>query len=651
MKLLQSKSIALALGALLLAACGDEESSQAPSVQTTGGNGTVILIELNDLHAHIIPHTEQVRTADNKILLSTRGGLARIKTKLNELKGDSGIVMNIGDTFHGGAEALFSNGNDIVTLVNELPIDIAVMGNWDFAYGAPATTARFGNSIDPKVLRPNFEYIASNVKYILPLGIQYSPVLSEPQKNLAQSMLQKVYKYNVGDDFLSPTKIIERNGVKVGLIGITSDIINRMSPLLAPILSFTKGEQAYINLIEKYSDELKANGAHIVIVMSELGIHKDVQLANKVKADSVNVFFSAHTHEATFSMIESTSGAKVVESGDDTYLGEMKITVVDGKASDYVWKLHEVTQDITPDADLLIKINAARAKYISTDVSITSNNIPPNMAAANLTDNERLIARKIFRFRPTPITLNAPLTKSIGTTTLALTRKDVLENGFNSVFAKLLQNSLSTDMALVPGFRYDDAIIPAQSDFTGVNTYNWQNESNVVLNGDITIENVYRYLPSTNYIATATISGANLKTFIEKELTSAFSPDAFKQAGGWVPGFSGLKIQIDMKQTDGFKLLSVTDLNGNVIEDNASLTVASACARPFEPTPQLTTTTLCGQALFAGVTQDKTISTANFLIDAFSNNLDQNLSDAKNISDISDQELWPLVEFVQPIIQ
>jgi len=641
------RSIAISLGTLMISACGGGGGSTP--VVTTPTETTITFIELNDLHAHIIPHTEQVRSGD-EILLSTRGGLARIKTKIDELSGSNSILMNIGDTFHGGAEALFSNGNDIVELVNELPVDIAVMGNWDFAYGAPLTTARFGNSSDANVLRPNFEYISANAKYIIPANIVNNPNMNDAQKNIATSTLQKVYKFTAGEDFLNPTKMIEKGGVKIGFIGLTSNIVPRMSPLLAPILDFTQGEQNYIDLIETYSDQLKAQGAEIVVVMSELGIHKDVQLANAIKSNSVNVFFSAHTHEATFSMIDSTSGAKVVEAGDDTYLGEMKISVLDGNVSSYTWKLHEITQDITPDAQMLAKVESIRAKYLDANVSIVSNSIAPNTADANLTAFETGMANQLFRFNPKPISLTAPLDHVVGNTTLALNRKNVLENGFNSVFAKLLKNTRSTDMSIVPGFRYDDAIIPAAQDYTGVNTYNWTKEENVVLNGQVTVENIYRFLPSTNYVASANISGSNLKLFVENELTSAFSTDAFNQAGGWMPGFAGLKVQVDMKQLDGSRLLSISNTQDVSIEDNSSLSVASACARPFEPTPELASTTLCGQALFTGVTQEE-ITTADFLIDAFTKNLDENLSDEKRIDDVSGELLWPQSQFVQPILK
>lgn len=72
------KSIALAVSTFVISGCGGETThatTTTPSAISTTST-SIRFIELNDLHAHIVPHTEQVRSGDN-ILLSTRGGLYR----------------------------------------------------------------------------------------------------------------------------------------------------------------------------------------------------------------------------------------------------------------------------------------------------------------------------------------------------------------------------------------------------------------------------------------------------------------------------------------------------------------------------------------------------------------------------------------------
>ncbi len=627
-------------------ACEAQKSEVTPpKIESSDANTTITLIELNDLHAHLTPHLEQVKDNDG-IKLSMRGGLAKIKTKIDELRADNGIVMNVGDTFHGGAEALFSNGNDIVELVNDLNIDVGVIGNWDYAYGAPATMARFGNVVDQNVKKPNFEYIAANAKYIVPQAMK-EQASNDFQLSIGQSVLEKVYKYKTGDNFLNPTKIIEKNNIKIGFIGLTSDIVAHMSPLLLPFVEFTEGEDNYKALLNRYSKELKDKGVNLVVVMSELGIHKDKQLASHLDAGVVDIFFSAHTHEATFDMIELENGVKVVESGDDTYLGEMKVDFTDGNVSSYRWKLHEITKDIKDDEALAKQIELTRAKYLGKGVNVVSSTIMPNTKDADLNFFEKKASEKMFAFDPKDIVLDHSLDEHLATTTLPLERKNVLENGFNKVFSSLLKKVYSKDMSLVAGFRYDSSVIPSKDNYTGSSEYKWQDEANVVLDGNVSVEDVYRFLPSINYVATASVLGKNLKTFLNSELTSVFSDDAFKQGGGWFVGVDGIKLKVDISAEDGAKLISVKKDNKDILDDD-TLSVVSSCARPIDITPEVASTTLCGTSLFSGVTQES-LTTADFLIESFKSGLLSEISDTNNVEDISQTPLWPQSDFVQPL--
>jgi 2',3'-cyclic-nucleotide 2'-phosphodiesterase (5'-nucleotidase family) len=111
--------------------------------------------------------------------------------------------------------------------------------------------------------------------------------------------------------------VLEVGSVRVGFVGLTSDIVPRMAKPFSWGFAFTQGEDAYRELIDRSVAALRADGAEIVVVMSELGLHRDRRLADVVQP-GVDVFFSGHTHEATFAPLESASGAVVVESGNDS---------------------------------------------------------------------------------------------------------------------------------------------------------------------------------------------------------------------------------------------------------------------------------------------------------------------------------------------
>jgi len=191
-------------------------------VPPTTGAGTVIrLIHLNDLHAHLMPHIEQVRDASGNLRNATRGGLARIATRIKQLRSaqPNSLLMNIGDTYHGGVEAMYTIGNAIIASVDALGIDIGVPGNWDFAFSPQVTIDRYNPALSGRlpnpvgtVLSPNFPNLAGNVTVTRPRGGD-------------QPLLPATATFNVA-------------GVQVGFIGITSDIVPRMRPVLALRMNF-----------------------------------------------------------------------------------------------------------------------------------------------------------------------------------------------------------------------------------------------------------------------------------------------------------------------------------------------------------------------------------------------------------------------------
>ena len=125
---------------LALAACNSGNSGASCSAGAcASGDGVIRLIHYNDLHAHLVPHTTLV--ADCGIpghsKVAVQGGIARLATVIQRLRAEnpSSLLMNIGDTYHGGVEALYTQGEAVAAPVNALGIDVGVPGNWDYAYG------------------------------------------------------------------------------------------------------------------------------------------------------------------------------------------------------------------------------------------------------------------------------------------------------------------------------------------------------------------------------------------------------------------------------------------------------------------------------------------------------------------------------------
>lgn len=82
-------------------------------VSAQAAKKTITFMELNDLHAHLVPHTDVVADGNGGTKVAMCGGLTRIATLVKQIRAENpdSVLMNIGDTFHGGAEAFFTIGD------------------------------------------------------------------------------------------------------------------------------------------------------------------------------------------------------------------------------------------------------------------------------------------------------------------------------------------------------------------------------------------------------------------------------------------------------------------------------------------------------------------------------------------------------------
>lgn len=563
---------------------------------------TVTFIQFDDLHAHLTPHKDLI-TRDGQTAVVERGGLARLATLVKKIRAENpnSVLMNIGDTYHGGVEGLFTNGNAIADPVNALGVDFGVPGNWDFAYGPAVFRLRYAAGLTPlqtrmlqaaagSVKKPNFTNLAANLTYAAP-----SP--------------------NTGY-VMPPNAIRSIGGVKVGFIGLTSDIVAQMSSVLAMGFSFTQGEAGYTTLLNTQAAALRAQGAKLVVVMSELGLHKNYRLADVIQPGAVDVIFSAHTHEPTAKPLQGRSGTLVLESGNDGNLGRLDVEIGGGRKPTYQWSLLPVDRTLAEDVSVKALVDAARAPFLVANPKLT---VP--MLSANLR-------------------LTQAIDTVVGYVNTPLDRRHALESSFNDVWAAALRDYAQTDLALTPGFRYDAVIAASGTHY----------EDGAIANGAVTIEDVYRFFPVPYTLAAGNVSGARLQQILESQLQAVFSLDGFKQEGGWLDGYAGLAAQVDLSAADGRRVQALAlKTSGIAITPDSVLSVAG-CQRPNDGS-----TALCANEGFSNVTGliDPATGSAYYVQDLFAKLLGNGAiynAAAKGITDRAATPLWPAQPFVQPLM-
>ena len=594
----ESRRIARVLGAVLFCL-----------VAPAWSQVTLTFIHYNDLHAHLTPHWDVV--ADTQSSTGTkiveRGGLARTATLIKQIRASNpnSVLMNIGDTYHGGVEALYTNGNAAVAPMNALGVDVGAPGNWDYAYGPIVTRQRYAglSTTDRNMLNsvsgmmqpttttqsPTFPNLAANVTYTKPLS-------------------------KAGKPFLPPTLIKNMAGIKVGFIGLSSDIVPQMDAMLAWGLAFVQGEDNYKNLINQQAANLRSQGVQVVVVMSELGLQKNYRLAQIINPGAVDVIFSAHTHEAVFTPLTSTSGAYVVEAGNDGYVGRMDVGVDNGKVISRQWQLIPVDATIAEDPTMKALVDAARAPFLAPKV-----NIPIPMRGQSLT-------------------LTQPINTVVGYVSGALDRRSALESTFNAAFSDALRKRGHTQLSIAPGFRFDAVIAQPGVLF----------EDNTVANGAITVEDAYRYFPVPITVSTGTTTAGQLKDMLEGNLEHVFSPTAFNQGGGWLDGFGGLNITLNLAAPAGSRVqaLKLKD-TGEVLSSTSNVSV-TGCTRPNDAAG-----VLCAYSGFQNVLpllnpiDGKAWSMADLFMDMVGQG--EVKAAVKTITDTNNTPLWPTIPYVQPL--
>jgi len=360
------------------------------STQAFAANN-ITLIEMGDLHGTLVPHAAVFKNTGN---VNSAGGLARLKTVVNSIRSDNpeAILLSTGDLTHGSAEALFTLGDAMMIPMNAFGIDVYTPGNWDFGYGAAVFRNRF-STFGPKPtipgnLRTMSSYISCNdvpvIKGLTDVDSGYSctEVTDTAPKATPQGMgvikasfpVVAINLYNSaplptplhGKPVLPAFQMLERDGLQIAVIGITASIVPQQAEAFNIGLRLTQGVTELPGIIA----QVKALGADLIVVQSELGLPQNIKIAQSFS--DIDVMYSAHTHEVTLGallvtktdVIRTTPGAAlsfrqrsdlsngaaiVVETNRDMYVGRLDLDISRGRITNFNWEAIPVDESIAED--------------------------------------------------------------------------------------------------------------------------------------------------------------------------------------------------------------------------------------------------------------------------------------------------------------
>lgn len=267
------------------------------------------ILQQNDTHGCLEIHPELFWSGDQPEIKQA-GGFSRISKYVEKVKSENQNVLFFdgGDLFHGTLPLVASKGEAILPVLEALPLDGWVPGNWDFAYGKEQL--RFLAS------RLHFPTLACNVK-----------------------------DEETGRSFLKPYMIKEMDGITVGVIGLTYPYVDETMPAsFSDGLTFSRGIEEARASVEQLKGEVD-----LIVLVSHLGLPLDVRLASIV--DGIDIVLSGHSHDRIEWPI-TVNGTLVVQAGSSSsFLGRIDVLIESGKIADYQYRLISIDESFPEDEE------------------------------------------------------------------------------------------------------------------------------------------------------------------------------------------------------------------------------------------------------------------------------------------------------------
>lgn len=231
--------------------------------------GTTVIMHTNDSHARAVPNSD-----------SGYMGFTAVSAlkKSYEAAGAQVILLDAGDTLHGLPFANLVKGESIVKIMNLAGYDAMTPGNHDFNYGS-STLKEISKNM-------NFPLISSNIK-----------------------------NKSDNSDFLEDYIIIEKNGVKYGIFGLsTPETAYKTNPKNVTSIEFTNPVEAAKEEVK----ELEAEGAQVIIALAHLGLDESSEYTSKLvaeKVDGIDLIVDGHSHSVLEAGL-TVGDTLIVSTGD-----------------------------------------------------------------------------------------------------------------------------------------------------------------------------------------------------------------------------------------------------------------------------------------------------------------------------------------------
>jgi 2',3'-cyclic-nucleotide 2'-phosphodiesterase (5'-nucleotidase family) len=236
-------------------------------------NAQVLILHTNDFHGQLLPLEDKTLATPPE----TVGGAAYMATEIKKIREKYGVkvlLLDAGDIAQGTPISNLSHGKPVVMYMNYLGYDAMAPGNHEFDWGFPTMKEMLKDA--------KFPILCANI-------------IDEKSGKIPAPF--------------TPYAIFERDGVKIGIIGLlTPDTVNMSNPRNLAGLKFLKPDGP----VRQYMEELKTRGVKVIGLLSHMGVYDDRKMAEAVPG--ISFIIGGHSH-TTLQNTEKIGATYIVQTG------------------------------------------------------------------------------------------------------------------------------------------------------------------------------------------------------------------------------------------------------------------------------------------------------------------------------------------------
>ncbi len=402
------------------------------------------------------------------------GGMDRVATVVKAIRAErpEAIILDGGDTWHGSMTSHLTQGQDVVDVMNALGVE-AMTSHWEWTFG----TDRVLEIVEDLP----FPFLGQNI---------FDAEWNEKS-----------------EDFPDYTWF-ERGGVKVAVIGQAFPYMPIANPgWMFPQYSFGIRDERMQEMV----NEVRGQGADVVIVLSHNGFDVDRKMADRVRG--IDVILTGHTHDALPEPVLVGETLLIASGSHGKFVTRLDLDVRDGRLMGFRHKLIPIFADvITPDPEMAALIDADREPF------------------------------------------RAELEEVIGHTDSLLYRRGNFAGTWDNLITDAVMAERDCEIAMSPGVRWGASLMPGDA---------------------ITREDIHNVTSMTyGKVYRTEMTGQTIHEILEDVADNLFNTDPYYQQGGDMVRLGGLAYSIDISKPIGQRISGLTLMRtGEALDMGSAYTV------------------------------------------------------------------------------